>query len=202
MDEYGNPPIYPLSKRVKLSMTDRIFKIKKYSCCNGSIRDDHRKGCVERVRNRYDIIIMRNIEGIEAVTKCKLKHGKMTGTLHFARLNDQEGMRYTIELNDKLTYKHTCSLIMYFLKSQEYWGKIKTVWDIFAFCTFVQNEYYISFYDKYYHFVVALDYKAFELESKGIPKGLFTWNDSKPTNYVTQISDTIYHMWNDNKNNK
>lgn len=121
-------------------------------------------------------------------------------TVSFAELNDQDGVRFHIEYTNKLTYDFLTDIFIDFGISREVAGRY-IIWDEETFETLVENDYFIQFHNKYYHFVVAIDFQRFELESKGVTGGIFEWTHmpeiKNKASVVYNISTTGDHMWND-----
>lgn len=114
--------------------------------------------------------------------------------LSIAELDDQDGECYHFKYNGKLT-------LQFILDKVNSCCKSKYIIDDYILKSLIDDGYYIYFNDKYYHFVMAIDFKCFELESKGVSGGVFKWKnipkDQKLNSSVYNISHTGEHMWMD-----
>lgn len=123
----------------------------------------------------------------------------------FARLDDQEGMQVHLELlPSQVTFRFVTECIAFFCGAYE----MDERWNKKCFKRLERELYVVHMTGKYYHFVAALDYMEFELESKGMGGGVFRWKrhplsatakhaDKVEERIVYNITDTGDHMWYD-----
>ncbi len=118
--------------------------------------------------------------------------------LSFAWLNDQEGDRYNVQYEGTLTYEFVKDIVTLFCDTTVEDEDFVTP---ATFAVLESDKYFIQFYAKYYHFVMALNFAQFELESKGVAGGVFAWYTPSYEGVELytdhQIRDTGDHMWSD-----
>lgn len=137
------------------------------------------------------VVYDTTVQGVYFALKegSQLLAGQPHLSVSFAELNDQDGIRFTFELEGPPSV-HSLNRMITEIELDKYSFNLHSLLD---------EGYFAELTGNYYHTVAALNYTQFELESKGCYGGVFRWSQeiSRQGRTNHQISSTGDHMWSD-----